>query len=165
MYYLIKEMHLPHSLFLMKGDYIKMDHYDLNQLALITGFTTRTLRNHINMGLLNGEKINGKWVFTSEEVDVFMAQVFVKQAAISKRNTQVFDFLADTSKKSNRICTVLDYVVDSDEAIEISQFYQNIINESACDIEFKYMYDKGIARVILSGSEDQVIDIMKKYYN
>ena len=42
---------------------------------------------------------------------------------------------------------------------------QNIINESACDIEFKYMYDKGIARVILSGSEDQVIDIMKKYYN
>ena len=158
-------MHLPQSLFLMKGEFIEMENYDLNQLAMITGFTTRTLRSYINMGLLKGEKINGKWTFTSEEVDTLMAQDFVKQAAISKRNTQVFDFIADNSKKANRICTILDYVVDSDEAMEISQFYQNTINEGTCDIEFKYMYDRGIARVILSGAEDQVIDIMKKYYN
>ena len=141
-----------------------MDNYDLNQLALITGFTTRTLRNYINMGLLDGEKANGKWTFTSEEVDRFMAQDFVKQAAISKRNAQVFDFLADTSKKANRICTILDYVVGNDEAMEISQFYQDTINEGAFDIEFKFLYDRGIARVILSGAEDQVTDILKKYY-
>ena len=116
------------------------------------------------MGLLKGEKINGKWTFTSEEVETLMAQDFVKQAAISKRNTQVFDFLADNSKKANRICTILDYVVDNDEAMEISYFYQKCINDGACDIEFKYIYDRGIARVILSGAEDQVIEIMKKYY-
>ena len=33
-----------------------MENYDINQLALITGFTTRTLRNHINMGLLEGDR-------------------------------------------------------------------------------------------------------------
>ena len=34
--------------------------YDLNMMATITGLTTRTLRNYINMGLLQGEKIDYK---------------------------------------------------------------------------------------------------------
>ena len=142
-----------------------MENYDINQLALITGFTTRTLRNHINMGLLEGEKIDGKWTFTSEEVDRFMDQDFVKQALKSKRNAQVFDFLADTSKKSNKICTVLDFAVDNEEAMEISKFFVDAMNSGVSGVEFKFSYDRGIARVILSGVEDQVVDIMKKYYN
>ena len=117
------------------------------------------------MGLLKGEKINGKWTFTSEEVDTLMAQDFVKQAAISKRNTQVFDFLADTSKKSNRICTILDFTVGHEEAMDISEFFQDAMNNGASDVQFRFSYDRGLARVILSGAEDQVVDIMKKYYN
>ena len=30
--------------------------YSLNDLAMMTGFTTRTLRNYLTQGLLNGEK-------------------------------------------------------------------------------------------------------------
>ena len=117
------------------------------------------------MGLLEGEKIDGKWTFTSEEVDRFMEQDFVKQALKSKRNAQVFDFLADTSKKSNKICTVLDFAVDNEEAMEISKFFVDAMNSGVSGVEFKFSYDRGIARVILSGAEDQVVDIMKKYYN
>ena len=41
--------------------------YNLNQVAMITGLTTRTLRNHLKQGLLKGEKIvlakgNGKMI-------------------------------------------------------------------------------------------------------
>ena len=45
--------------------------YSLNDLALMTGFTTRTLRNYIKQGLLNGEKQNGVWQFTADEIDRF----------------------------------------------------------------------------------------------
>ena len=142
-----------------------MENYDIIQLALITGFTTRTLRNHINMGLLEGEKIDGKWTFTTEEVDRFMEQDFVKQALKSKRNAQVFDFLTNTSKKENRICTIMDFTVDHEEAMDISEFFQDAMNNGASDVQFRFSYDRGLARVILSGTEDQVVDIMKKYYN
>ena len=81
------------------------------------------------------------------------------------RNAQVFDFLADTSKKSNKICTVLDFAVDNEEAMEISKFFVDAMNSGVSGVEFKFSYDRGIARVILSGAEDQVVDIMKKYYN
>ena len=33
--------------------------YTLNDLALMTGFTTRTLRNYLTQGLLKGKKENG----------------------------------------------------------------------------------------------------------
>ena len=36
-----------------------MEKYNLNDLAMMTGFTTRTLRNYLNQGLLEGEKENG----------------------------------------------------------------------------------------------------------
>ena len=94
-----------------------------------------------------------------------MEQDFVKQALKSKRNAQVFDFLADTSKKSNRICTILDFTVDHEEAMDISKFFQDAMNNGASDVQFRFSYDRGLARVILSGAEDQVVDIMKKYYN
>lgn len=33
-----------------------MESYTINEVAAMTGFSTRTLRNYINMGILNGEK-------------------------------------------------------------------------------------------------------------
>ncbi len=43
-------------------------YYTLNELATITGLTTRTLRNHLKSNILNGEKIDGIWQFTEEEL-------------------------------------------------------------------------------------------------
>lgn len=43
--------------------------YTLNELAMITGLTTRTLRNYLKMNILNGEKIDGIWTFTEEDLN------------------------------------------------------------------------------------------------
>ena len=40
-----------------------METYNLNDLAMMTGFTTRTLRNYLNQGLLEGEKEPGPALF------------------------------------------------------------------------------------------------------
>ena len=138
--------------------------YNLNQLATITGLTTRTLRNYLKLEFLKGEKIDGNWTFTEEEVGAFMAVPAVKQAIDAKNTGVIFDFLADAYKKSNRICTVLDFPVAMDEAMEISRFFCQEINQNGSDIVFKFSYERNLARVILSGAEESVMDILNAYY-
>ena len=76
--------------------------YNLNELAMITGFTTRTLRTYLNKGLLKGTKIDGVWQFSEAEIDQFLSEPFVKEGLRIKRNAVVFDFLADAGRKDGK---------------------------------------------------------------
>ncbi len=138
--------------------------YNLNEVAMITGLTTRTLRNYLKLNLLNGEKIDGNWSFTEEELDEFMSNAVVKQAIAAKRNAVVYDFLSDPFKKGNRICTIMDLPVSDSEAAEIAAFFGGLITKKGRDIVFKFNMEKGFARFILSGSEDMVTELLKAYY-
>ena len=138
--------------------------YNLNQVAMITGLTTRTLRNHLKQGLLKGEKIDGNWSFTEEELDEYIADASVKQVILARQHAVVYDFLADPFKKTNRICTIMDFPVSTDEALGIAQFFSKEITDHGSDIEFRYINEKHYARFILSGSEDQVAALMKAHY-
>ena len=138
--------------------------YNMNQVAMITGLTTRTLRNHLKQGLLQGEKIDGNWSFTEEELDAYIAEPAVSQAILAKQHAVVYDFLADPFKKTNRVCTIMDFPVSVEEALEIARFFGKEITEHGSDIEFRYINEKHYARFILSGSEEQVHDLMKAYY-
>ncbi len=139
--------------------------YNLNQVAMITGLTTRTLRNHIKLGFLNGEKIDGNWSFTEEELDEYIADPSVKQAILARQHAVVYDFLADPFKKTNRICTIMDFPVSAEEALGIAMFFSKEISDHGRDIEFRYINEKNYARFILSGSEEQVHDLMRAYYD
>ena len=138
--------------------------YNLNEVAMITGLTTRTLRNYLKMDQLKGEKIDGNWSFTDEELEAFMSNPVVKQAIKTKRNAVVYDFLSDPFKRGNRICTIMDLQVSDEEASETANFFSDLVNKNGSDITFSYNQEKGFSRFILSGSEDQVVDFMKAYY-
>ena len=138
--------------------------YNLNQAAMITGLTTRTLRNHLAQGMLQGEKIDGSWSFTDEELNRYLAIPSVRQAISAKKHAVIYDFLADSFKQSNRICVIMDFPVSADEALEISRFFCEEVTSRGSDIEFRYINEKHLARFILSGPEEQVRDFMKKYY-
>ncbi len=138
--------------------------YTINDLAMMTGLTTRTLRNYIRLGTLNGEKLDGSWRFTEEELERFFADPAVRQTLQAKRHAAVFDFLADTSKKTNRACVILDFAVSDEEGKEISAFFCKKMNSDGADITFSYGRDRGLSRVILSGSEDSVTGMVKAYY-
>ena len=138
--------------------------YNLNQAAMITWLTTGTLRNHLKQGLLKGEKADGNWRFTEEELDEYIADPSVKQVILARQHAVVYDFLADPFKKTNRVCTIMDFPVSADEALEIARFFSTEIMDHGRDIEFRYINERHYARFILSGSEDQVADLMKAYY-
>ena len=75
------------------------NYYLINHLVLITGLTDRTIRNYISTGILHGEKINGIWHFTPEEVDQFIAHPAVRPSILAKHHTFVYDFLLENKKK------------------------------------------------------------------
>lgn len=141
-------------------------YFTLNELALMTGLSTRTLRNYLKMELLNGEKIDGIWKFTEEEVDAFLSDSNVKPSIQAKKNAIVYDFLLDNHKKNNEICSVLDFCVGDDEATEISNFFCKAVTECAKGTNARFSFEKNgeNVRVILKGKEDAVMEIMKQYY-
>lgn len=46
--------------------------YDVRQVALILGVSTRTVNNYIKSGRLQGVKIGGKWRFAGETLQRFL---------------------------------------------------------------------------------------------
>ena len=138
--------------------------YTLNDLALMTGFTTRTLRNYLTQGLLKGEKANGVWQFTAGDIDAFFREPFVKEGLRIKRSGVVFDFMADGRKKEERFCMILDVPASVKKGNEISGFFCDRIKEVS-DVRFNYGWDGGVCRVILSGAADSVAHIMKAYFD
>ena len=141
-----------------------MERYNLNQLSLCTGLTTRTLRNYINLGLLKGEKIEGVWSFTDEEIESFFTHPDVKRAIAAKRNALVYDFMADQHRAGNRICMILDLDVNPLEAAEISAFFCRTITEIGEDVQFNCANRRNGIRVMLSGAEAMVNEILRRYY-
>ena len=139
------------------------EYYSINELAMITSLTTRTLRNHLRLGTLTGEKADGAWRFTPEDVDAFMCQPAVRKSIQANHNAVVFDFLSDTAKRQSRACVILDYAVDMAHAARISAFYCDRVN-AAHDVELRINRHRGVTRVSLSGGEDTVADIMRSYY-
>ena len=119
---------------------------------------------HWKEDLLKGEKVDGNWRFTEEALDKYIADPSVKQVILARQHAVVYDFLADPFKKTNRVCTIMDFPVSTDEALGIAQFFSREIMDHGRDIEFRYINERHYARFILSGSEDQVAGLMKAYY-
>lgn len=137
--------------------------YALNDLAVMTGFTTRTLRNYLSQGLLTGEKLNGLWHFSAEDLDRFFQEPFVKEGLRIKRSSAVFDFMAARNREEARTCVILDLPASLEEGNQISSFFCAQMEQSS-HASFTFGWEKGFCRVILNGAADSVAEMMKAYY-
>ena len=142
---------------------MEKNYYNINELAIISGFTTRSLRNFISMGHLKGEKIDGIWQFTPEEIDEFLSNPNVAPGIKSKTNAVVYDFMADTEKKINKICSVLDFVMEDDEAKELSGYFCQAVNAASGAVMKFEKHGKNV-RLIISGPEDFILDALNGWY-
>ena len=119
------------------------NYYLINHLVLITGLTDRTIRNYISNGILHGEKINGLWHFTPEEVESFIAHPAVRPSILAKHHSAVYDFLLENKKEHCETCMIVDIPGRGKE--EIAEYFcYRISNEGFLKIQF--LYD-GVANV------------------
>ena len=85
------------------------NYFLINHLVMLTGLTDRTIRNYISSGILQGEKINGLWHFTPEQVECFIAHPAVRPSILAKHNAVVYDFLLDGKKDTCETCMIPRY--------------------------------------------------------
>lgn len=142
------------------------EYYTINEVAVMTGFTTRSLRLFIQQGFLEGEKIDGKWSFTVEQLEAFISNPNIKAGIKIKNNALVYDFLADFEKSDSKTCIILDFHISSNEEFEeISTFFCTAMSdENVSASKMKLERQNNSVRLILTGPEDFIADVMKKCY-
>ena len=140
------------------------EYYVINHIVMFTGLSERTIRSHIASGFLKGEKINGLWHFTPEEVENFINHPSVKPGILAKSNSLVYDFLSDTEKKADEMVVVLD--MPGKSISEISKlFSREICDGDYKNIKFSFSDLSGINRIIISGGVSGVLKLLEFYKN
>ena len=75
------------------------DFCTIEDIAAMTGLSTRTVRSYLASGQLEGEKIEGAWRFTPEQFETFLRQDMVRQSIRAKENGRAYDFLLTERRK------------------------------------------------------------------
>ena len=139
------------------------NYYLINHLTLITGLSARTIRNYLSSGILKGEKINGIWHFSPEEVEQFIRHPAVRPSILAKQNATIYDFLLDDRKSSCKICMILD--IPGKDRKEIAEYFcYRISNGSYQDIRFSFDGTTKVPRVILRGNASDVMELVNTFF-
>lgn len=140
------------------------NYYCINHISLFTGLTDRTIRSHLATGILQGEKINGVWHFTPEQVDAYIRHPAVKPSIQAKNNALVYDFMLETKRSAPEICTILD--LPGNDRKDAAEFFCHAINNGEYrNIRFSFSTLNGIPRVILKGNAQEVLSLTNAYFN
>lgn len=147
----------------MKDSQATGNYYNIAAVSMITGLTDRTIRNYISSGLLTGEKINGLWHFTPEQVEVFLADPAVYPSIRAKNNAMVYDFMSDGKKPNHQACIILD--LPGDDRKTVAEFFCYAINNGDFrNLRFSLDAVKSEPRVILTGDTEQILALVNRYY-
>ena len=138
-------------------------YYLIKHLTLMTGLTARTIRNYLTMGILQGEKINGLWHFTAEQVEEFLRHPAVRPSILAKHNALIYDFLAESKKTAAETCMILD--LPGADKKSVAEFFCYRINQGNFRrIHFSFDVVGTMSRVILKGDPAEVMELAHAYY-
>ena len=138
------------------------NYYLINHLVLFTGLTDRTIRNYISSGILRGEKINGLWHFTPEQVEEFIRHPAVRPSIVAKNNALVYDFLLNNHKTDREICIILD-IPGVEEKSVATFFCDRICGENYRNFHFAFDGVPDTARIILKGDPAEVLRLVNEF--
>jgi len=134
--------------------------FTLKDLSLMCGLSERTLRNYLKMGILTGEKKEGVWTFCKEDIEKMFKNPFAKGAIKATKKAIFFDFVNEKHTK-NSACIILDLPEQS--AFKTSAFFCNAVNKRT-GLKMRFDSEGGTNRVVLSGDEKTVFDVLKEYH-
>ena len=136
--------------------------YSIKELAISTRLSDRTLRNYLEAGILQGDKSSGMWLFTDEQINDFLRNDAVRSTIQAKNRALVNDFMADTRKKENAACIILD--LPEVNAVALMHFICHAV-EGKDSVTMSFEKNETKTRIILHGKEKEVWEIMTAYHN
>lgn len=139
-------------------------YYNLAELALMTGYSTRSLRTFYRQGLLTGAMEAGKYSFSEEDVEHFMAQPFIMSGMKTKTRMQVQHFLEEEHTRKPATCLVHDEP-GRERAEQLNSIFLEYINqEHPEEFTYTYLFDdkKDVARFIFIGSAKEAAAVLER---
>ena len=131
----------------------------IEDIAAMTGLSTRTVRSYLASGQLAGEKIDGAWRFTPEQFGAFLKQDMVRQSVQAKENGRVYDFLLTERRKESAACLIWDRPVEGGTAESaLREHLLEQVNELG--LGCAYRYENGLARAILTGTPEALGNLL-----
>lgn len=131
------------------------DIYTINEVAQMSGLTTRTIRNYLADGQIHGEKKDGKWVFTCDDFVEMLENPYVGPAIRAKSNAPLIDFIKDDRKMVDSTCIIIDRCVDGGADQILVERLCNLVNAYG-GVECRYRKRNNNIRIILTGKEENV---------
>ena len=138
--------------------------YTIADVTKITGLSDRTIRSYISQNTLKGEKRNGTWQFTVEQLCDFMNDPNVMPGIRAKKNALVYDFLLQNRRSETAMCLMVDLPGRDSQAV--SSFFCEAINGGGYE-SIRFSFDSlggQTPRVILSGHPQEVLGLIQQFY-
>jgi len=144
--------------------------YTINDVAQMMGFTTRTIRNYIKDGTLQGRKVGAQWRFTMADIkNMFNNDVFLGDKAQQNRQT-VMGFLKSRENElegKNHVCAIVDCACEDQKAGQkIYEKLVDVINNKKDKLPARFDYEfrkeENKARFYLLGSPEFVAATLQK---
>lgn len=135
----------------------------INELSLMTGLSTRTLRNYLTSGILHGTKSDNRWLFNEEEVTALIRHPSVYPSILAKNKAIIQDFLKEETKSTAQSCLVMDlpaHTVSSEPLMQM--LCECTCTENIQNMRFSYEKKDKIVRIIVSGPVDFIVFIAQK---
>ena len=129
--------------------------YTINELSVITGFTTRTLRNYMKRGVLSGTLENGKWYFEHHHLEDFYSEPLVKEAVASKQESYIRQFLENRCRTEEEGCFIYDMPESMEQITEVMNRFTTYMKENSLkrfQFYFYYMEKKQLGRFVFIGN-------------
>jgi excisionase family DNA binding protein len=144
--------------------------YTVEDIARMTGLTSRTIRNYLKDGSLKGAKIGGQWRFTMDNIKKLFDDANFLNDVTNQKKQQVQDFIdgVNTDMEGKiQVCTIADCYCESAKAGK--QLYEKlvtVINNSQGDNPRKFDYEfiekEGKARFTLFGAPEYIIKTLQQ---
>lgn len=146
--------------------------YTVEDVAMMTGLTGRTIRNYLADGRLKGRKIGAQWRFTDEDVAAIFSdgaqskeRAEPSAAGLSAIDPSVADYLRPQPRDCASICAVIDYPAESAEtlsALEQKLNDQQALFESGrINVSLSYDEANSIGRFTIIGDLDKAAKLIK----
>ena len=141
--------------------------YTIQDVADMTILTSRTIRNYLKDGILEGKKIGGQWRFTKKDIENLFNNGNVTNDIKYNYKQEVIDFIDGVNTDMNgkiQICTIVDFYCDTKEAAK--EMSNNLITLIKNDDErylYEYIEKEAKARFTLFGNATFIIRILEMF--
>lgn len=141
--------------------------FTVDNIAEMTGLTSRTIRNYIADGRLKGRKIGSQWRFTEADIEALFSASGAR-SAVGQEETEggaAADFLRVQKRDSVAVCAVVDYPAPgkdaTDSIFQMLELAAEDYDYDEIEIGYEYLSEVAVGRFTFTGDIEPVSKMIK----